>query len=59
MSYYTMCMGLRIFQELGILRADVEEKVFHMPKLAGKTELLASPTYRRGMRAYERKMGKA
>ncbi len=52
-SYYTMCKGLQVFQELGILLSDAEEMCYTMPAQSSKLDLMTSPTYRRGMRHVE------
>ena len=52
-SQYTMGAALRIFQELGILRENLNENRYYLPPVQGKQgkqgkmELDASPTYRR------------
>lgn len=46
-SCYTMRTGLRIFQELSLLRMDLDEKEYYLPKAVGKMELASSPTFRR------------
>lgn len=49
-SLYTMGAALRIFQELGILRENLDENHYYLPLVQGKQgkmELEASPTYRR------------
>ena len=46
-SLYTFERALRIFQELGILHQDLEEKGYYLPPVAGKMDLEASPTFRR------------
>ena len=46
-SLYTMSTGLRIFQELGLLRLDLKENHYYLPKASGRMELDNSPTYRR------------
>ena len=49
-SLYTMGAALRIFQELGILRENLDENHYYLPPVQGKQgkmELEASPTYRR------------
>jgi len=46
-SLYTMSTGLRIFQELSLLRLDLEENRYYLPKATGRMELEHSPTYRR------------
>lgn len=46
-SLYTMSLGLRIFQELSLLRMDMDENCYYLPKATGRMDLDASPTYRR------------
>lgn len=46
-SLYTMSTGLRIFQELGLLRLDLKENYYYLPKASGRMDLDNSPTYRR------------
>ncbi len=48
MSLYTMGLGLRIFQELNLLRMDLQENCYYLPKTNGRMDLEASPTYRNG-----------
>lgn len=45
-SLYTMSLGLRVFQELGLLRLDLAESTYYLPPAKGKMELDSSPTYR-------------
>lgn len=47
-SLYTMSLALRIFQELGILRLDLLEQHYYLPKVTGKMDLMSSPTFRQG-----------
>ena len=47
-SLYTMSLGLRIFQELNLLRMDLQENCYYLPKASGRMDLEASPTYRNG-----------
>lgn len=46
-SLYTMSTGLRIFQDLGLLRLNLEENTYHLLKASGRMELDHSPTFRR------------
>ena len=46
-SLYTMSLGLRIFQELSLLRMDMQENCYYLPKANGRMDLESSPTYRR------------
>ncbi|BAL82655.1 putative single-stranded-DNA-specific exonuclease [Selenomonas ruminantium subsp. lactilytica TAM6421] len=46
-SLYTMSLGLRIFQELSLLRMDMDENCYYLPKASGRMDLESSPTYRR------------
>lgn len=52
-SVYTLSKALRIFQEIGVLRTDFDEKTYYLPKIAGKMKLESSPTYRRGTQRRE------
>lgn len=47
MAYFTMAMGLRVFQELGLVRENLEETGYYLPPPSGKMDLTASPTFRR------------
>ena len=47
-SLYTMSLGLRTFQELNLLRMDLQENCYYLPKASGRMDLEASPTYRNG-----------
>ena len=46
-SLYTMRTGLRIFQELSLLRLNLEENTYYLLKASGRIELDHSPTFRR------------
>lgn len=52
-SLYTMKLGLRIFQELGLLRLDLLEKHYYLPQVEGKMDLMNSPTFRQGIKRRE------
>lgn len=45
-SLYTMSMALKIFQELNILRLNLNENSYYMPKVTGRMDLINSPTYK-------------
>ncbi|WP_303104460.1 single-stranded-DNA-specific exonuclease RecJ [uncultured Mitsuokella sp.] len=47
MAYFTMAMGLRVFQELGLVRESLEETGYYLLPPSGKMDLAASPTFRR------------
>lgn len=46
-SFYTMCTGLRVFQELNLLHLNLEENNYYLPKVSARMELSGSPTFRR------------
>ncbi|MBR3459093.1 MAG: single-stranded-DNA-specific exonuclease RecJ, partial [Selenomonadaceae bacterium] len=46
-SLYSMQSGMRVFQELGLLHGDLEEKKYILPVPKGKMDLMESPSYRR------------
>lgn len=46
-SLYTLSIGLRIFQELGILRTNLTEESYYLPKVTTKMDLSNSPTFSR------------
>ncbi len=50
-SLYSMKSGLRVFQELGLLHGDLEEKRYILPVPKGKMDLMESPSYRRNFQA--------
>lgn len=45
-SLYTLSMALKIFQELNILRLNLKENSYYLPKVTGRMDLINSPTYR-------------
>ena len=45
-SLYSMKYGLQVFQELGLLHGDLEEKRYLLPPTKGKMDLMQSSTYR-------------